>query len=116
MRHRVKGRVLRRRRGPRIALLRGLVKELIAHGRITTTEGKAREARGLAERLITKGKGGTLHDRRKVLEVVTDDGLVAKLFDEIAPRYATRSGGYTRTLRLMPRPGDAAPMVMLELV
>ena len=68
------------------------------------------------EKIITKGKRGTVHDRRQVLRVVTDERVVRKLFDELGPRYADRPGGYTRLIRLMPRVSDSAPMAMLELV
>ena len=116
MRHRVSGRALGRRSGPRLALVNNLATELLKHERMTTTHAKAQEAQRLVEKVITKGKQGTLHDRRQVLAVVKDEAVVRKLFSELAPRYAARPGGYTRLLRLMPRPGDAAPMAMLELV
>jgi large subunit ribosomal protein L17 len=116
MRHRVEGRSLGRRTEHREAMLQNLVAQLIKHERITTTEAKAREAKKLAERLITKGRGGTLHERRLTMSLLTDKQAVSKLFDEIGPRYADRPGGYTRMLKLMPRKGDAAPMALLELV
>ena len=117
MRHRVGGSsTLGRRTKHRLALVQNLATDLLRYERLTTTQAKAREPRGLVEKMITKGKHGTLHDRRQVLSVLTDAGVVRKLFDELAPRYADRPGGYTRLLRLMPRPGDAAPMAMLELV
>ncbi len=116
MRHRVEGRTLGRRTEHREALLQNLVAELLKHERITTTEAKAREARKLAERVITKGRGGSIHDRRQTLALLTDKQAVSKLFDEVGPRYADRPGGYTRMVKLMPRKGDAAPMAMLELV
>ena len=116
MRHRVKGRKLGRRTEHRESLLHNLVSELIKRERITTTEAKAREVRGVDEKLITKGRRGTLHDRRLVAAKLTDSRIVRKLFDEIGPRYASRQGGYTRMLKLMPRKGDAAPMALLELV
>jgi large subunit ribosomal protein L17 len=116
MRHRVVGRTLGRRAEPRLAMVHNLVRELLRHERITTTEAKAREAQRVAERIITKGKGGSVHDRRQVLAVVPDERVVRKLFDELAPRYEGRSGGYTRMRRLVPRQGDAAPMAILELV
>ena len=116
MRHRVKGRKLGRRTEHREALLHNLVTELIKRERITTTEAKAREARGVAEKMITKGRRGTLNDRRLAAAMLTDKQVVRKLFDEIGPRYADRPGGYTRIIKLMPRKGDAAAMAMLELV
>jgi large subunit ribosomal protein L17 len=116
MRHRVAGRRLKRSMGMRRALFRNLVSELIRHERIRTTEAKARAIRSDAERTITLAKRGDLNARRRVLRTVTDPALVTKLFDEIAPRYAGREGGYTRILKLGPRRGDAADMVLLELV
>ncbi|MEX2431303.1 MAG: 50S ribosomal protein L17, partial [Dehalococcoidia bacterium] len=98
MRHRVEGRTLGRRTEHREALLQNLVAQLIKHERITTTEGKAREARKLAERVITKGRGGSVHERRLAFALLTDKHAVSKLFDEIGPRYADRPGGYTRML------------------
>ncbi len=97
-------------------MLQNLVVELLKHDRVTTTEMKAREARRLAERLITKGKSGTLHDRRLAMAKLTNKQAVRRLFDELGPRYADRNGGYTRLVKLMPRKGDAAAMAALELI
>ena len=97
-------------------MLQNLVVELLKHDRVTTTEMKAREARRLAERLITKGRSGTLHDRRLAMATLTNKQAVRRLFDELGPRYADRAGGYTRLVKLMPRKGDAAAMAALELV
>jgi len=116
MRHRVAGRRLKRSSGHRRALFRNLVTELFRHGRVRTTEAKAKAVRGEAERLITLAKRGDLHARRQVLRTITDAQVVKELFDEIAPRYQERPGGYTRLVKLGPRLGDAAPMVILELV
>jgi large subunit ribosomal protein L17 len=116
MRHRVAGRHLKRDQGARQALFRNLIRELFRHERIRTTEGKARAIRGDAEKLITIAKRADLPARRQVMRTVRDPELVAKLFDDIAPRYADKPGGYTRLLKLGPREGDAAPMVLLELV
>jgi large subunit ribosomal protein L17 len=116
MRHRVAGRRLKRSRGDRRALFRNLITELFRHERIRTTEAKAKAVRGEAERLITLAKRGDLHARRQVLRTITDPQIVKRLFDEIAPRYQERPGGYTRLVKLGPRLGDAAPMVILELV
>lgn len=124
MRHRKSNRKLGRRSAPRRALLRNLVVGLFMaeptdeHAeRIRTTPEKAKEARRLAERLITLGKKGTLAARRRALQLLPNKRAVRKLFDEIAPRYADRPGGYTRILRLgRPRVGDAAPQVLFELV
>ncbi|MEK7807239.1 MAG: 50S ribosomal protein L17 [Chloroflexota bacterium] len=114
--HRVAGRKLSRYRDGRIALLRGLVADLIRHERITTTLAKAKETRVVAEKLITHGKKGTLHHRRLALAQLPDKGVVKKVFDEVAPRYAGRLGGYTRITKLGPRQGDAALMAVIELV
>ncbi|MBI2873217.1 MAG: 50S ribosomal protein L17 [Chloroflexi bacterium] len=116
MRHAVVGRNLSRRPGHRLALRRNLAAELIKRERITTTEAKAKEVRGLAEQIITRCKAGTVHDRRVALSLVPNTAAVKKAFAELASRYAERKGGYTRIMKLGPRQGDAAPMVVLELV
>jgi large subunit ribosomal protein L17 len=111
-------------KGPRLGggpsherlILSNLATSLFEHGRITTTEAKAKRLRPLAERLITKAKRGDLHARRQVMSVVRDKGVVHTLFAEIGPRYNTRPGGYTRIVKLGPRKGDAAPMALIELV
>ena len=115
-RHRVAGRKLGRPTAQRRALLRSLASELITHERIVTTEAKAKEARSLAERMITYGKKGTLHHRRLALAQLPNKDIVKKVFDELAPRYKDRSGGYTRIIKLATRKGDAAPLAQLELV
>lgn len=109
-------RKLGRRSAPRKALFRSLVTALFEKGKIETTEIKAKEARSLAEKMITLAKRGDLHARRLAAEVVNDPEVLQKLFEEIAGRYTERNGGYTRILKLGPRRGDAAPMVQLELV
>ena len=116
MRHRLSGKKLSRPSGHRSSMLRGMVTDLLRHEAIQTTEAKAREVRRMAEKIITKGKGGTLHDRRQVLAVLTDESIVRKLFDELATRYEDRPGGYTRITKLGARRGDAASMAMLELL
>jgi large subunit ribosomal protein L17 len=116
MRHKVAGRNLSRPTEHRWALYRGQVTALLAHEKLTTTEAKAKEVRGLAEKMITLGKDGSLDSRREALAFITDKKVVEKLFAEIAPGYANRSGGYTRLLKLGPRHGDNAPMVQIELV
>lgn len=100
----------------RKALFRSLVTELFENEKITTTEIKAKEARSLAEKVITLAKKGDLHSRRLAAEVVTDPAVLQKLFDNIAGRYTERNGGYTRILKVGQRRGDAAPMVIIELV
>ncbi len=116
MRHRVAGRKFHRPTGQRLAMFRGLVTELLRHERIRTTEAKAKEIRGLAEKMITLGKSGSLSARRRVLSYVYDKDVAKKVFDELAPRYESRPGGYTRIIKLGPRLGDNAPIVVLELV
>ncbi len=114
--HRVSGRRLSRYKDQRKALMRGLVAQLMTHERITTTLAKAKETRIVAEKLITHGKKGNLHHRRLALAQVPNKKVVEKVFDDIAPRYADRAGGYTRIVKLGPRSGDAAPMAVIELV
>ncbi|WAX78452.1 50S ribosomal protein L17 [Streptomyces sp. KMM 9044] len=97
-------------------LLANLAKSLFEHGRITTTEAKARKLRPYAERLVTKAKKGDLHNRRQVLQVITDKSIVHTLFTEIGPRYENRPGGYTRITKIGNRRGDNAPMAVIELV
>jgi len=116
MRHRVAGHRLNRSHGHRRALRRNLIKALFRYERIKTTKAKARSIRAEAEKLITKGKRGDLHARRQVAAVLNDPEVTRKVFEELAPRYANRNGGYTRMLKLGPRQGDGAEMVILELV
>ena len=116
MRHHVTGRRLSRPTGHRMSMYHNLVTDLLSYEKITTTEAKAKEVRGIAEKVITLGKDGSLHSRRRVLSMTNNKKVVAKLFGELAPRYAKRTGGYTRIIKLGPRLGDAAPMVQLELV
>jgi len=97
-------------------ILSNLATALFEHGRITTTEAKARRLRPVAERLITFAKRGDLHARRQVLTVVSDKGIVHSLFTEIGPGFAERQGGYTRITKIGPRKGDNAPMAVIELV
>ena len=97
-------------------LLSGLATALFEHGRITTTEAKARRLRPVAEKLITKAKRGDLHARRQVLTVIRDKSVVHSLFEEIGPRYENRPGGYTRITKIGNRKGDNAPMAVIELV
>lgn len=97
-------------------MLSNLASSLFEHERITTTEAKAKMLRPYAERLITKARKGGVHDRRQVLSVIEDRDIVHKLFSDIGPRFAERNGGYTRILKIGPRNGDNAPMVLIELV
>lgn len=116
MRHKVAGRTLSRPTGHRMSLYHNLTTELLDHERIVTTVTKAKEVRGMVDKVITLGKEGSLHSRRQALVLVHDKKMVDKVFDELAKKYADRSGGYTRVLKLGPRKGDAAPMAIIELV
>ena len=100
----------------RQSMLRNLVTDLFRYGRIQTTDCRAKEARREAEKMITIAKKGDLHARRQALAYIKDEDVVSKLFDEIAPKYEERHGGYTRILKLGPRQGDVAEAVFLELV
>jgi large subunit ribosomal protein L17 len=102
--------------GHRKALHRNLVTDLLNYEHITTTEPKAKAVRGIAEHMITLGKKGGLPARRQALSFIFDEKVTVKLFNELAPRYAERTGGYTRIVKLGARQGDGAPMVQLELV
>jgi large subunit ribosomal protein L17 len=116
MRHKVLSRRFDRSTDQRLALFRGLVTDLLKHEQIRTTEAKAKAVRGLAEKMITLGKTGTLPARRRVLSYVYDKDVARKVFDDLGPRYAARNGGYTRLVKLGPRLGDNAPIVSLELI
>lgn len=116
MRHRRSGKKLGRDPAHRKALYSNLVAALFEHGRIKTTEAKAKAVRPIAERLITLGKREDVAARRQAVKYLRNKWVVADLFDDVAPRFADRDGGYTRIVKLGPRPGDAAPMVYLELV
>lgn len=116
MRHQVKGRRLRRPTAHRMALLRNLVTSFLEKERIRTTLAKAKEARPLAEKMITLAKRGTLHSRRQALAFIRKESAVTKLFDELGPRFAERPGGYSRIVKLGLRSGDGARLAMLELV
>jgi len=116
VRHRKRGRQLGRNTKHRLALFRNLATSLMEHERIETTEAKAKELRGITDRLITLGKQGTLHARRGALRVLRTKEVVSKLFDDIAKRFPDRHGGYTRIIKTRQRPGDAAKLVAIELV
>lgn len=109
-------RKLGRRTDHRIAMLRNLVTSLLEHGKIETTVSRAKETRALAEQMITLGKRNTLHTRRQALAYITKEDVVTKLFEEIAPKYQDRNGGYTRIIKTFERRGDAALMAIIELV
>ncbi len=116
MRHRLSGRKLGRPAAHRWSLYRNLVTDLLNYGKITTTLPKAREARGLADKMITLGKEGSLASRRRALAFIFDEKVVEKVFTEYAPKYKSRPGGYTRVLKLGSREGDRAPMALIEMV
>ena len=116
MRHRKKGRQLGRKTKHRWALFRSLVTSLLEHERIETTEAKAKEIRGFTDRMITLGKKGTLPARRQALAFIRSKDVVSKLFSDVAVRFKTRSGGYTRMVKTRRRIGDAAKLVAIELV
>ncbi|MEE8318255.1 MAG: 50S ribosomal protein L17 [Dehalococcoidales bacterium] len=116
MRHKVAGRQLGRSMSHRKALYRNQVTDLLNHEKIVTTEAKAKEVRGQAEKIITLGKEGGLSAFRRALLVVTDKAVAEKVFADLAKRYGERPGGYTRMVKLGPRLGDGAPMVQLTLV
>lgn len=109
-------RKLGRETAHRNLMLRNLVTSLIKSGRIQTTEAKAKDLRRVADKMITLAKRGDLHARRQALSYMLDETVVKNLFDEIAPKYAERNGGYTRIIKIGPRKGDAAEMVIIELV
>ncbi|MBQ6809111.1 MAG: 50S ribosomal protein L17 [Clostridia bacterium] len=100
----------------RTAMLRGMVTYLFENGSIETTVTRAKEVRSVAEKMITLGKANTLHTKRQALSYITKEDVVKKLFDEIAPKYADRNGGYTRIIKTGPRRGDAAEMAILQLI
>ena len=116
MRHRKSGRGLSRSRSHRSALIRNQVTDLLRHEAIVTTEAKAKTIRPVAEKMITLGKRGDLHARRQAGAVLLDKKVLRTLFDEIAPRFQERQGGYTRIIKLGPRRGDGAMMAHIELV
>lgn len=116
MRHRKTGRKLNRSASHRLAMMRNIVTSLLEHERISTTVPKAKEARRVAEKMITLGKRGDLHARRQAMAYIRSEDIVAKLFDKISEQYTDRQGGYTRIVRTGVRSGDAAPMAIIELV
>jgi large subunit ribosomal protein L17 len=116
MRHRVAGRKLSRHTQHRELMFRNMLVSLLQHERIKTTLAKGKELRSWADRIISLGKQGTLHARRRAFALLRDKGMVKKLFDEIAPKFKDREGGYSRVYRLGWRQGDAAPLSLVELV
>jgi len=116
MRHRLEGRKFGRETDARRLMMRNLVKSMVEHGQINTTLAKAKEMRRFVERVVTYGKNNTVHSRRLAYSVLGDRDLVKKLFDEIAPAFADRKGGYTRVLKAGFRRGDNAPMAIIQFV
>ncbi|CAN5642259.1 50S ribosomal protein L17 [soil metagenome] len=117
MAHRIAGRKLGRTSGPRKALYASLIVAVLRYEQIRTTEARAKEVRGMVERIITLAKEGSLASRRRILSELPNEPLVVeKLMNEIAPRYGDRSSGFTRVVKIGPRAGDAAPIVQLELI
>ena len=116
MRHQIAGRKLGRTTSHRIAMLRNLVTSLLEHEKVKTTDAKAKELRPLAEKMIGLGKRGDLHARRQVSAIVRKAEVVQKLFETLSPRYQTRNGGYVRIVKLGFRPGDGAPVSIVELI
>jgi large subunit ribosomal protein L17 len=115
--HRIGGRKLSRKHGPRMALYKNLIVAILRYETVKTTEARAKEIRGQVDKVITLAKDGSLTARRQVVSQLPDEPLVIdKLFNEIAPRYGDRTSGFTRIVRIGPRPGDAAPIVQIELV
>ncbi len=100
----------------RMSMLRGMVTYLFENGSIETTVTRAKEVRSLADKMVTLAKTNTLHSKRQALSFITKEDVVKKLFDEIAPKYAERNGGYTRIIKMGPRRGDAAEMAIIQLV
>lgn len=116
MRHRVVGKILDRKTGPRQALVKNLAQSLVLYEKITTTEAKARVVRSYVERLVTIGKEPTLAHRRQLLRRLPTHNAVRKVLEVLGPRYASRQGGYTRILKLAPRQGDRAKQAQIEFV
>lgn len=116
MRHNKAGKTLGRNSSHRGAMMRNMVTSLLAHEKITTTDARAKELRKVVDRMITLGKRGDLHARRQALAVLRDSKVVAKLFDQVGPRYKDRPGGYTRIYKLSNRLGDNASLSRIELV
>ena len=115
MRHRMAGRPLGRNSSHRRALFRNLVTSFLRYERIETTEAKAKEIRSIADQMISLGKRGDLHSRRLAAAYILDRAVVSHLFSEVAPRFSTKNGGYTRLIKTRVRHGDGAPMVIVEL-
>lgn len=116
MKHQVAGRRFDMATDQRIAMFRSLVTQVLKHDSIQTTEARAKEVKPLVDKMVTLGKRNTLHSRRQALAYIYEPDVVERLFDDVAPRYTLRAGGYTRVLKIGPRQGDGAMMARLELV
>jgi len=116
MRHKKTKRTLGRKSGPRKALIKNLLNSLILYEKIKTTETKAKEIKPLIERMVTRAKKDTLHNRREIMKTIPTKNAVKKLFEVIGPKYKERKGGYLRIVKLGERKGDAAPIVLIEFV
>lgn len=116
MRHRRTGKILDREVGPRRALLRNLATSVLIHEHVNTTLAKAKAVRPMVEKLITRGRVKTLHNRRELMKILMTETAVVKVLEELGPRYATRPGGYTRIIKLGTRKGDGAEMAQIQLV
>ena len=116
MRHNRKGKSLGRTKAPRVALMRSLATSFVVYEKIKTTTAKAKALRPVVEKLITLSKNDTLHNRRQGLEFLYTEAAVKKLFEVLGPRYKERKGGYTRIIKLAPRPNDAAEVAIIEMV
>jgi len=119
MAHRIDGRKLSRKHGPRMSLYKNLIVSVLRYERVQTTEAKAKALRPIVEKVVTAAKNspeGSVHAQRRVVAFIRDKDMTHKLFTEIAPRYVERPGGYTRILKLGPRQGDNAPMARIEFV
>ena len=116
MRHQNKGKILDRKKAPREAMLRNLASSILIYEKVKTTEAKAKTVKPLVERMITIARVGDLNSRRKLIQVLLQKNAVKKAMEVLGARYKTRNGGYTRIIKLGPRPGDGAQMVQIELV
>ncbi len=116
MRHRNTGKILDRKAGPRLALLRGLATSIVLYEKVETTEAKAKAVKPMLERLITKARVGTLAERRQIARILTTEGAVRKMMEVVGPRFKERNGGYLRITKLNARVGDGAKMAQISLV
>ena len=116
MRHRLASKKFGRKTGHRNSMYRGMVTSFLKNGHLRTTQAKAKRVRSLAEKMVTLGKNGSLHDRRQAATFITEPGVLSLIFDDLAEKYRERPGGYTRLVKLGTRKGDSSDMALLELV